>query len=119
MLTFSSTPHAGGREGLQPLSKWLDVVKWEALAAKQVASELQLASVWSWGWAAFNPAGNDPDKPIGRLHVALDARPLALRCAGARRARPSTSRSTSAQLCRRGPSACSGRPGCSRTTSPP
>jgi hypothetical protein len=62
MLTFSSTPKAGGREGLQPLSKWLDVTKWEALAAKQVAAELSLASVWSWGWAAFNPAGNDPDK---------------------------------------------------------
>ena len=64
MLTFSSTPHAGGREGLQPLGRWLDVVKWEALAAKQVSSELQLASVWTWGWAAFNPAGNDPEKPI-------------------------------------------------------
>lgn len=63
MLTFSSTPHAGGREGLQPLSKWLDVVKWEALAAKQVTSELHVSSVWTWGWAAFNPAGNDPDKP--------------------------------------------------------
>ena len=63
MLTFSSTPKAGGREGLQPLSKWLDVVKWEAIAAKQVSSELHIASVWSWGWAAFNPAGNDPDKP--------------------------------------------------------
>jgi hypothetical protein len=63
MLTFSSTPHAGGREGLQPLSKWLDVVKWEALAAKQVTSELHVGSVWTWGWAAFNPAGNDPDKP--------------------------------------------------------
>jgi hypothetical protein len=63
MLTFSSTPHAGGREGLQPLSKWLDVVKWEALDAKQVTSVLQVASVWTWGWAAFNPAGNDPDKP--------------------------------------------------------
>jgi hypothetical protein len=63
MLTFSSTIHAGGRESLQPLSKWLDVVKWEALAAKQVSAELDLASVWSWGWAAFDPAGNDPDKP--------------------------------------------------------
>jgi hypothetical protein len=62
MLTFSSTPKAGGREGLQPLSKWLDVTKWEALASKQVASELSIASIWSWGWAAFNPAGNDPDK---------------------------------------------------------
>jgi hypothetical protein len=63
MLQFSSTRGAGGREGLQPLSKWLDVVKWEALAAKQVAGELHVATVWSWGWASFNPSGNDPDKP--------------------------------------------------------
>jgi hypothetical protein len=63
MLTFSSTKGAGGREGLQPLGKWLDVVKWEGLASKQVATELKLATVWSWGWAAFNPAGNDADKP--------------------------------------------------------
>lgn len=61
MLTFSSTPGAGGREGL-PLDQWLDVTKWEALAAKQVARELDIASVWSWGWAAFNPKGQDPDK---------------------------------------------------------
>jgi hypothetical protein len=84
MLTFSSTPKAGGREGLQPLSKWLDVTKWEALAAKQVASELSLASVWSWGWASFNPAGNDPDKPTvactwlwARDHSLCDAPALA------------------------------------------
>ena len=64
MLQFSSTRNAGGREGLQPLGKWLDVVKWEALAAKQVASELHVATIWSWGWASFNPSGNDPDKPI-------------------------------------------------------
>jgi len=63
MLSFSSTRGAGGREGLQPLSKWLDVTKWEALAARQVSSELGTASIWSWGWASFNPAGNDPDKP--------------------------------------------------------
>ncbi|MGH3050968.1 MAG: hypothetical protein ACRDLK_12500, partial [Gaiellaceae bacterium] len=62
MLTFSSTPHAGGREGLA-LPQWLDVVKWEEIAVNQISSELHLASVWSWGWAAFNPAGNDPDKP--------------------------------------------------------
>jgi hypothetical protein len=63
MLGFGSTPGAGGREGLQPLSKWLDVVKWQSLAAQQVSAELAIASVWSWGWASFNPAGNDPDKP--------------------------------------------------------
>ena len=64
MLQFSSTRGAGGREGLQPLGKWLDVVKWEALAAKQVAYELHVPTIWSWGWASFNPAGNDPDKPV-------------------------------------------------------
>jgi hypothetical protein len=63
MLTFSSTKGAGGREGLQPLGKWLDVVKWEALAARQVAGELRVSTIWSWGWAAFNPTGTDPDKP--------------------------------------------------------
>jgi hypothetical protein len=63
MLQFSSTRGAGGREGLQPLGKWLDVVKWEALAAKQVAYELHVPTIWSWGWASFNPSGNDPDKP--------------------------------------------------------
>ena len=84
MLTFSSTHGAGGREGLQPLSKWLDVTKWEALAAKQVSSELGIASVWSWGWASFNPAGNDPDKPKvactwlwTRDHALCDAPALA------------------------------------------
>ncbi len=84
MLTFSSTRGAGGREGLQPLAKWLDVTKWEALAARQVAAELQLATVWSWGWAAFNPAGADPDKPKvactwlwARDHALCDAPALA------------------------------------------
>jgi hypothetical protein len=83
MLTFSSTPKAGGREGLQ-LSKWLDVVKWEEIAAGQVAAELHVASIWSWGWAAFNPAGNDPDKPKAacvwlwtRDHSLCDAPALA------------------------------------------
>jgi hypothetical protein len=84
MLTFSSTPGAGGRENLTPLGKWLDVVKWEALAAKQIAGELRIASVWSWGWAAYNPKGNDPDKPKAactwlwtRDHSLCDAPALA------------------------------------------
>jgi hypothetical protein len=64
MLTFSSTPGAGGRERLQPVSAWLDVVKWEALAAKAIAAETQIASVWSWGWAHWAAAGADPDKAI-------------------------------------------------------
>ena len=84
MLQFSSTRNAGGREGLQPLGKWLDVVKWEALAAGQVASELRVSTIWSWGWASFNPSGNDPDKPTvactylwARDHSLCDAPALA------------------------------------------
>jgi hypothetical protein len=54
---------AGGRQGLQPREAWLRVVKWEALAAKQVAADVKLGSVWSWGWGTFGPASVDPDKP--------------------------------------------------------
>jgi len=54
---------AGGRQGLQPREAWLRVVKWEALAAKQVAADTHLGSVWSWGWATFGAASADPDKP--------------------------------------------------------
>ena len=49
--------------GLQPTSAWLEIVKLEALAAKQVASEFRIQGIWSWGWATFSVAGNDPDKP--------------------------------------------------------
>lgn len=42
----------GGRMGLAA-APWFGVVKLETLATKQVAGELGLASVWSWGWAAF------------------------------------------------------------------
>jgi hypothetical protein len=62
MLGFHTAvvPGIGGREGLQPREAWLRVVKWEALAARQVASETGLGSIWSWGWANFS--GSDPDK---------------------------------------------------------
>jgi hypothetical protein len=62
MLGFQSGPGTGGREGLQPSSAWFEVVKLQTLAARQVASELGIASVWSWGWGTFSQAGTDPDK---------------------------------------------------------
>ncbi len=62
-LQFQSAPGQGGRQGLQPTSAWLEFVKLEALAAKQVASELPVQGIWSWGWPSFSTAGNDPDKP--------------------------------------------------------
>src|SRR5437763_5424569 len=61
-LQFQSAPGQGGRNGLQPRSAWLEIVKLEALAAKQVAAETHIQGVWSWGWPTFSAAGSDPDK---------------------------------------------------------
>jgi len=65
MLGFHTTPGSGGREHARLLS-WLEVTKLQALAAKEVAKELGLRSVWSWGWAVWgkNSPENDPDKPM-------------------------------------------------------
>ena len=38
MLGFQTRRGAGGREGLQPDGAWYEVVKWQALAARQVAA---------------------------------------------------------------------------------
>jgi hypothetical protein len=64
MLGFHSaqTPGIGGRQGLQPREAWLRVVKWEALAARQVAADTGAGSIWSWGWGTFGPDSVDPDK---------------------------------------------------------
>jgi hypothetical protein len=61
-LQFQSAPGTGGREGLQPRYKWLEIVKLEALAARHVTQELKTHSIWSWGWATFSQAGIDKDK---------------------------------------------------------
>ena len=62
MIGFQTGAGAGGREGLRPRSRWFSVAKWHTLAVKQVAKELDLAHVWSWGWAQRNERSNDPDK---------------------------------------------------------
>jgi len=62
MLGFHTTPGKGGREGLQPANAWFETIKWQALAARQVSSELKLASVWSWGWGVWSDAERDGDK---------------------------------------------------------
>ena len=62
MIGFQTGPGAGGREGLAPRSRWFSVAKWQALAARQVAGELGLAHLWSWGWAQRDARSNDPDK---------------------------------------------------------
>jgi hypothetical protein len=62
MLGFQTTPGLGGRERA-PLHSWLEVTKLQALAARQVAKEAGLRSIWSWGWGVWNVTGADPDKP--------------------------------------------------------
>ena len=62
-LQFQSAPGQGGRNGLQPKAAWLEIVKLQALAAKQVAAETKIQGIWSWGWPSFSVAGVDPDKP--------------------------------------------------------
>jgi hypothetical protein len=64
MIGFQTGPGSGGREGLQPRSRWFSVAKWHTLAVKQVAKEFKLAHVWSWGWAQRDERSNDPDKTL-------------------------------------------------------
>jgi len=82
---------AGGRQGLQPRESWLRVVKWEALAAKQVAADTGIRSIWSWGWGTFGPASADADKPAAAC-VYLWARDQTL-CDGPAAAGPSFAKS--------------------------
>jgi hypothetical protein len=62
MVSFSTTRGLGGRNGLQPRSAWFEVAKWQALAARTVARETGIGSIWSWGWAQWTPPEQDPDK---------------------------------------------------------
>ncbi len=63
MLGFQTAPGSGGRERLHPSEAWFELVKWQGLAAREVAKETKLGTVWSWGWATYSEAGKDPDKP--------------------------------------------------------
>lgn len=62
-LGFQTGRGVGGREGLQPDREWYRVVKWQARAARQVAGEMKLASVVSWGWGSYNRSPDNADKP--------------------------------------------------------
>jgi hypothetical protein len=62
MLGFQTTRGSGGREGASRKA-WLELTKLQVLAAKQVAREVGLRSVWSWGWAAWSAGERNPDKP--------------------------------------------------------
>jgi hypothetical protein len=61
-LGFQTGIGKGGREGLKPAQAWFDTVKWQALAAKQVAKELGFSTIWSWGWAHRDGRKDELDK---------------------------------------------------------
>jgi hypothetical protein len=63
-LGFQTTRGTGGREGLAAKA-WFETVKWQALAARFVAREMKVSSIWSWGWAEWTttPGEHDPAKP--------------------------------------------------------
>jgi hypothetical protein len=62
VLGFQSVP-PGGRMGLKSSTAWFEFVKLNTLAAKKVASELGITSIWTWGWGNFTKGPDDPDKP--------------------------------------------------------
>lgn len=62
IVTMSTTVGFGGRNGLEPASAWLDVVKWQVLSLREVAAETGISSLWSWGWGEWSTAEQDPDK---------------------------------------------------------
>jgi hypothetical protein len=77
MLGFQTGRGAGGREGLEPAHAWYEVVKWQALAARQVAAEWRIASVWSWGWGHWGTTAADPDKAVAAcVYLWSRSRPL-------------------------------------------
>lgn len=63
MISVLSAKGGSGRSGLKPASAWFQVVKWYALSAKEVAHEVGLGSVFSWGWQQWTAKEVDPDKP--------------------------------------------------------
>jgi hypothetical protein len=63
VLGFHSAPGKGGREGLRSPAAWFRTVKWQTMGARQVAGELGIATIWSWGWGTYSEAGRDADKP--------------------------------------------------------
>lgn len=87
VLGFQVGRGTGGREGLEPEESWYRVVKWNTLAAKQIAHETPLGSIWSWGWGTWAVATNDPDKEVAAC-VYLWTRNKAL-CDGPGMAGPS------------------------------
>ena len=46
-----------GRNGLRSRTEWLQFVALKTAAARQVAREHGIGTVWSWGWGTYNLRG--------------------------------------------------------------
>ena len=92
MLGFQVAPGKSGREGLQPSSDWFRYVKWNALAARQVALDEGTRLDLVVGLGQPQRRGQGSRQARGRLRVPVGARPVALRRQDGRR-RPASSAS--------------------------
>jgi hypothetical protein len=89
VLGFFTKGSAGGREGLKPDESWHRIVKWQARAAREVAGEMKIASVISWGWATYSQSAADVSDGPSTACVYLWARdPGARFCDGPAAAGP-------------------------------
>ena len=86
-LQFQSAAGEGGRQGLEPKAAWLEIVKLEALAAKEVASEHEDPGHLVVGLAELLGSGRRSRQAGGRMRLPLGPRPVAVRRPAARRAR--------------------------------
>jgi hypothetical protein len=82
VLGFQTGRGAGGREGLQPDRAWYEVVKWQALAARQVVREYAIASVISWGWGSYTASADNEDKHVAACVYLWARNPGAGLCNG-------------------------------------
>ncbi len=75
-LQFQSAPGEGGRQrAASPTQAWLEIVKLEALAAKQVARERTIAGDLVVGLAVVLGRGRRPRQAGGCMRLPLGARP--------------------------------------------
>ena len=107
-LQFQSAPGQGGRQGLQPTSAWLEFVKLEALAAKQVADDTQDRRRLVVGLAELLGRRQRSGQARRGLRLSVDARPEALRRARRRRRRLQ-------HVAHRGPDRAAGRASAARS----
>ena len=98
MLGFQSGPGKGGREGLSPDHRWFEIVKRDALAARQVASELGDLDDLVMGLGDVQRGRRRRGQAERRLRVPVDAGSRGSATAPRPRARASFARRPAGQI---------------------